>query len=295
MAQHDLEQRMHALICGRLEGGERAELLAMIASDAGARQVLDEMLTLQRLAREACGHDEAARRVMETSLKQLQTRLQAPAAPPRWRIWKARRVARSLSWALRAAAVFIVAASVYVAWDSHQRLTRQLSRLEQAVQMPRLGSEELAMFRNVWQQVRQGDDQAPWVLLDEGGGRFGYLPQRPGLKSTLALVRCHIIDSQTQTVRKIQLVMPLTSESRLALSEAGEFNGKTISLDVVGAGDSTVVGLRVGGAGEGATGVSGRVTLDSGPVEVGQFRLNGQTLHVVVQALALGTGQPGPA
>jgi hypothetical protein len=187
----ELERRIHALLCDDLGADEKREVLLQIARDGEARDLLEEMLALERTVRAACGYD-AAQRALAASMASVLSSLerQQPAAHGRRR--------RALTWLARAAAVLVIA-SVTAAVTSYwadRVMQQRLTGLQKSVGMAQVSAAEIRSYRKVWQEVVDGRaGGVPWLLMSEGTGQFGYLPvtSDKGAGGRLVLMRCRLI------------------------------------------------------------------------------------------------------
>ena len=287
----DLERRLHALVCGDTDERERAALLARLAHDETARDVLAEMLRVQRGARAALGY-ERAEAALAGSMAEVVAEVSRPSAPAapgrrnRGRPWAV--------WGLAAAAVVTLAAGAWMAATAvrtQQRIEQRLARLEQAVTLPSLTEEELASFRTLWRHVAGTlPQEAPWILLAGGGGRFGYVPATAGgeAEASPLLVRCRLVGCDGEVHGTFNVLVPAAIRSPLVLDGVASLHHRPVACEIATRGGEAVVRVTVGGEEAGAAGVQGRVAAGQGPVEVGQFRINGCRVQVVCQALPLG-------
>jgi len=297
-ARLDLEERLHALLCDEPGPDERLALLALVSRDEGARRLLREMLQVQEQARAACGYDEAAdvlRRSMESVLLSVARAAESAAAPDRLAAPSPRVPGRRTRarWALRAAAAIVVLASVFVAvmaMRAAQRIEQKLAVMERALSMPRLSAAEVASYREIWQHVVEGPAQSrPWVLLGEGVGRFGYLPpaDAAGSGAGLLLLRCQMVTAEGRVLETFNVLVPPGGRTRLSLPEAGRLRGLPVHCEVAAQTRGATLGVMVGTEPADSVGVKGRVRVGQGPVDLGQFRMDGDKVHVIFQAVPL--------
>lgn len=272
-----------------LDGEARREALWRVVTDEQARARLAEMLRLQRQARAAFGYaraEPAMRRSLDELLDRLHARDETADRPPRPRV----RVTR---WLLRAAAVMVMAASAFVAvvaWQGRGDLDRRLSAMQQAIQMPALTAAEMAGYRQIWESVRDGADQGPpWVLLNNGSGEFGYLPEGAPAPAgqRMMLLRCVVLSQDGQSLEELNLLLPAGRTVRLSLPAAGQLAGRPVQCDIAAEERHASLGLTVGDSPAGPVGVRGRVDVGAEASEIGRFQLDGQTVRVLVQVTPL--------
>ncbi len=297
-ARLDLEERLHALLCDEPDSDERRALLALVSRDDEARGLLREMIQTQTQARAACGHDEAVT-VLRASMASILSSVPAAGSLP-----AADRIAghgvetsrrrRRAWWVLRAAAAVVVLASVFVAvaavWTG-RRIEEKLARMEQTLSMPQVSAAEMASYRQIWQHVGEGPARSrPWVLLGEGVGQFGYVPTADGTSAgaELLLLRCRMVTATGRILETFNVLVPSGGRTRLSLPDVGRLKGRPIHCEVAAANACATVAVMVGTEPASTAGVKGRVMTGEGPVELGQFRMEGDRVHVVFQAVGLG-------
>jgi hypothetical protein len=294
----DLEQRFHAFLCEATDSKETFEVLSLIAHDEDARRLFGEMLEVQHAARAAVGLN-AAGAVMHSSMKTVLASLptQAPAASVGLRPLPAvgsHRGRLPIRWMLRAAAVLVVAASAYVAvtaYRTSQRIEQQLAQMSQALTMPQVSAGEVASYREIWRHVAEGEaDVRPWVLMREGVGQFGYLPSASGPPSRggLLLLRCRMVSAEGRLLETFNVIVPAGGRTQLSLPEAGRLDHLPVLCEVASDGQVATLGVEVGTSPTETAGVRGSVTVGEGPVDLGQFRLSEDKVHVLFQAVPLG-------
>lgn len=304
-ARLELERRLHGLICGEPDDRRRRRVLGELADDQAARALLAEMLAVQDAARAAFGYDRA-----ESEHTNGAAPLSAGAARPPGSALIFSRPPRSAvrTWALRAAAAIIVGISVTLA------ITARLGRghgdptsppdTAQAA-LPGIDRGELDGYRRLWGQVSDSSSaEAPWVLLTDGKGQFGYLPGAPGSgPGGMVLLRCLVLAPDGQTLERLNVLLPGRGPVRLDLPDAGVLAGEPMHCEVTtgegppnrgesrfGASEKWAsVAVTVGESSRGPAGVSGRVGLGGAPVEIGQFTLHGRKMRVVVHVVSLDT------
>jgi len=292
----DAAERLQALLSGSLSPDEMRQVLARVARDDGARRMLDEMLTTERTLRTAYGYDRTEGK-MRDSLVSLLTSLRANEIPAETDGDRAaRRPAIRMRRVLGAlAASVVVAASLYVAISSHllnRSIQTQLSHSQilDSAALPKVTSTEKAAYSRIWSEVAQAaGGPKPWVLLSNGGGEFGYLasPSAGAGEERLLLVRC-LVTTGDGRVQTINLLVPARKNLRLSLPEIVQLAGQPVACDIAIDAESAAVGLTVGKDSSGAAGVRGRVGFDNKSVEIGELRIGGKPLRVVVQAVPLG-------
>ena len=299
-ADRELEARVDDLLSGSLPPDGREELLLRIARDERARDVLRGAIELRRRARAAFGYD-GADEAIAASLAETIRSLDAdgtarPAGPSTGGPGRPRRRARRLrlSWLAAAAVALLATVAGYVAVQLHgdnRELRRRLAGVAGPPDLPGLTEAQRRDYRRMWSMVvEDANGPAPWVLLSKQGGEFGYLPQtaEPLQERRLVLLRCVLTEAGGRAVGTVNLLIPAGRCLWLSVPEAGELAGRPVSCEVATSDESATVGLRVGEQRVGNVGVSGRVEIGEGWVEIGQFLLDGQRMRVTVQALPLG-------
>ncbi|MCX5683924.1 MAG: hypothetical protein NT049_09595, partial [Planctomycetota bacterium] len=213
--QADMAERLQALLSGSLSPAEMRQVLARVARDGGARQMLDEMLALEHTVRAAYGYDRAEEK-MRKSLASFLASAQAGEIPAeKDRIRAARRPAFRLRRVLGAlAASVVVAASLSAAISSHllnRSMQAQLSQVLGSSALPKVTETERAEYSRIWSEVAQAaGGPKPWVLLSDGGGEFGYLAAQSAgaAEERLLLVRCLVTTGDDGRVQTINLLVP---------------------------------------------------------------------------------------
>lgn len=313
-----LEEQLHALACEAAGDPERLWLLDRLSRGGEAGRLWRETIEMQSLARAACGLGaaeaamEAARRaLLETGCtpgattspfaaagNRAEGRLQtAPPRPPA--VSGAAPGGRSsrnrlMRWGLRAAALLLVVASAFVATTAYlasRRVEEQFARLGQALTMPQASRAELASYSEIWRQVDQGAaGSAPWVVLADGVGQFGYLPvaEAGAAPPRLLLLRCRLVTGDGRPLESFNVIVPVTGKTRLSLPDVGRLHGRPVRCEVAQADQATTFAVMVGGDAGDAVGLQGRASVGGGPVDLGQFSMNGGRVHVVLQAVPLG-------
>jgi hypothetical protein len=132
-------------------------------------------------------------------------------------------------------------------------------------------------------------DGLPWVSFSGGEGEFGYLPAGPkgDGQERLVLVRCLLATVDGRVVKTINLLLPSRRSMQLSLPDIDRLAGRPVGCDVAIDQMHAAIGLRVGDESAGTAGVTGTVPIGKQPVEIGQLRINGQGLRVVVQVVGL--------
>lgn len=296
----ELEGQIQALLCDELDSPARDELLSEIAHDDRARDALGEMLELQRQSRAAFGYDQADE-TMQARMSRLAASLphtaSAQGRAPQDRTERSRLPhLGKTAWLVSAAAAIVVAVSLYVAVSAYRStvaIHEQLAQLQRTVSMPQPTPGQLAKYRKIWDQL--ADPAAltrPWVLLRDGKGEFGYLPATAGPPAAgrLVLLRCLVTSADGRSLEQINLLLPARRALQLSLSEACRLGGKPVRFDIVTDEAGATIGLAVGDQPASAVGVKGRARVGEGPVEIGQFQLNGRKLRVVLHVVPLGDG-----
>jgi len=304
--QHELECRIQALVCGNLNPPEANELLARIARDEEARRVLDETLQDQQQARAAFGYD-GAETVIEGSLQRVMTSLEAPEAGPEatparasGRHWLSR--LNRPSWWFRAAAAVVIVISAYVIFSArsanevlqtHRNLSKdevadlrqQMAALTERLAVPpvALTADDVARYREIWDNVT--DDNNTWVLVSNGGGRFGKVGGRPaeGDGGPMLVVQCRVADQQGRWVYSADLLVPDRPMLKVRLPEAGMLADRPVALAVRTSRDRATVGLSLGSESDVPVRVAGEMPIDGTVSEIGQFRVGEETMRVCVR------------
>lgn len=294
-----LLQQLQGLLSEGLPADEVRALLARLADDPRARELAHDVLVLERQGRAAYGYDLADAR-MRNSLAALLTSLRENGAPAGSRLPAAQvaRAARRPALRFRrllpfAAAAAVVVASLYIgasAYLENQNTLTRLSQLGEAAALPRLTEAERASYSRIWSEVGEAaSGSKPWILLSDSGGEFGYLPAVSGdADQGLLLVRCIVLAPDGRQVETVNLLVPARRGVRLSLPAIGQLAGQPIGCDIATHGTWAAVGLTVGRDPAEAMGVRGRVGFEDRSAEIGQFRLNGKRMRVVVQAVPLG-------
>lgn len=282
-----LEHRIHSLLCGDLDPHARADVLGRVARDDEARHLLGEMLDMQQQARAACGLAVDAGAIQASVACVLAAGIPAERVPAGGK-------PRSYGpWVWRAAAAAAVAISVYVAVTASmtaRRVEVQLAHVRRTLTMPRVTDSEVASYRTIWQHLGEGPGRSePWVLLGEGTGQFGYVPAETDAKRPHGplLVRCCLVTADGQVLETFNVLVPAGMHGRLVLPDAGRINDSPVHCEVATGGHATTLGILVGRDPGESVGVRGRVTVGGGPVELGQFRIDGATVHVILQAVPM--------
>ena len=285
----EMEERIHQLVCGRLPPPQRREVLAALVNDPQARACLAEMLELRAEALAAFGYDRAeaaadaafARSAASGAFREVrkdQTGAVIRRARFRRGMW---------AWGFRAAAAAGIAVALYLALAARHD-TQQVK--EQLVSLPVIQPAEIQSYRQVWSQLAGGPASgSPWVRLADGGGEFGYLSRQASASGNrLMLLRCVIVDADGRTLEKLNLLLPAQQAVRLNLPDAGRLAGGAVAYDVAVEDRWATVGVTVGDGPADRAGVRGRVRLGERAAEIGQFRMDGRNMRVLLQVTALG-------
>jgi hypothetical protein len=295
-----LEERLAGLIGGHLPPAEAQEVLSLVAHDDHVRRRLGEMLSLQAAMRQAYGYDQAEPHLEKSLAALLVTLKQTPsvgAKPPTApRPRTIRRFMRRLVLGLSsAAAITMIAVSLYLAQQARQEAHQAQARLDQlfgSTAIPRITETERQQYRRIWSEVADGGDSPePWIMLSNGGGRFGYLPASPAKSpdERLILVRCFVVSASAERVESVSLLVPARPGLRLSLPEVGQLLGQPLACEITTDARNAGVSLTVKGNSADGTAVAGRVGYGDQGAEIGQFNLHGEPLRVFVQALPLGS------
>jgi len=297
-ARLELEERIHALLCGALDEPQRRSLLLTVARDEAARRLLEEICVFQRDARAAliCPADEEA---MQSGLRRLLACLDAEdtapaAAPPTRRRRRPRPVAGTWVWRLAASAALAAALVLAVAaYHAGSRTRDDLRRLDRRIAMAQMTASELATYRRVWREVAgPAGRPKPWVLLHDGGGRFEYLPgtEAEGAAGRFVVLRCALATDDGEVLERVNLLLPAGQVVRASLDEAGRLAGRTIRCRVDAEGERVGMDLELADGAAGTVGIRGGVRLGDRPTEIGRVKLNGRTLRVILDARAVSGG-----
>ncbi len=294
--QITLESRIQELLAGELGQTETAELLVVIGRDDEARRILAEVLELQRQSRRSFGYD-VGNEVIQASLAKTtgslhEMSIPAPVTARRSRP-NLRKLMMRIAWPIRIAAMVVIGVSVFMAVTARhdsRLLLNQLARTEQVVTLPKPTVEELMCLRRVWNQVSESSGNfRPWVFLSNGTGQFAYVPADSVATngSKLVLLRCVIVSGERQSTMQMNLLLPAQQAVQLTVPEAGLLAGQPIRLAVSASKEWASIGLNVGSDSDGSAGVQGRVRIGGGATEIGQFRLDGKKMKVILQATTL--------
>ncbi len=295
---HDLQARIDALLAGRLGREETDEILLRIAREDGVREILRESIDLRDRSRAAFGYDgadEAMRDSMAAVIASLKPDRRAglAASVSRGGALDRKRGVRPAPAVLAAAAVMVTAVAVYLAVLSHRdnrMLRRELAEIRASLSFPDITRAEREGYRRIWSTIAEdGNGPAPWIVLSENGGEFGYLPETPGSSSRqcLILVRFLMATPDGRRVAAVNVLIPAGRDLRLSVPEAAQVAGLPVSCDIATNDDWAAVGLSVGKQKVGNVGVRGRVSVGRSWLEIGEFLLDGQRMRVAVQALPL--------
>ncbi len=308
----DLEGRLHGLLGGDLSPAERRAALRRIIRDEAARRTLDEMLAVQERSREAFGYDradEAMREPMERLSASLapgeapgeapeeapgEAPEEVPVAPHPTPSDRKRNAGRRPwpVWLVRVAAASVIAASVFaagVSWRNNRLLREKMKELHAPVAVARVTPAERDGYRHIWENVAGGGEGRPWILLSDGTGEFGYLPPAgtEADPSGLILIRCLLASLDGREVQTLNLLLPRRRIEGLSLPVIGRVAGEPIACDVSAGRGRAAIGLTVGEEAAEVSGIRGTAVIDGSPVEIGQMRLDGRRLRVVVHAVTL--------
>lgn len=296
-----IESGIQALLVGKLGQAETAELLARITEDDNAREILADMIALQRQSRQAYNcdvEDEVIQAALARTLDALKAfgvrrseTSDGATVPAVHR--RRKRNLRVLAWPVRIAAIVLIGVCVYVAVVARQDrevLRNQLARMEEYVALPKPTAGELAGFRQVWFQVAESSESTrPWVFLSDGRGEFGYVPVEAGADDAneLILLRCVIVDVDGRAAKQMNLLLPARRALRLTVPDAGQLVGRPLRVTVSATREWAGVDLRVDADTTGSVGLVGRAQVGADAVEIGQFRLSGHKMRVFLQVMTL--------
>ena len=292
----DLERLLHDLICGSLSDGEREEVLSEICSDQGTRNLLAEMLNMQKQARAASGYDQAERQ-MQASLSRLKAVLAKSEQPKSIsggsQGQKILLPMLTAAWLWRIAAVVVIGVSLYVAITAHrsnQFLQDQLAQISQRMGTPviTVSATDLAQYRLVWNQVSDGANT--WVLLRNGQGEFGSINSHPPTELTgekVVLLQYRIVDQAGRSVYAADLLVPDRLGIDVKVPDAGSIAGLPVSLALTTTQGQATVGLSVAGPQAGQAGVVGQTSIGAASGEIGSFKITDESLRVFVKTQRL--------
>jgi hypothetical protein len=293
MNQHDfeLERGIQALLSGAADEADRLAVLRRVVEDKDALEALAQSLRVRRASRQAFGCEAQAR--VEQSLRNFMGALPTMGVKgktnrqPASRGLAPRRFARG-SWLARIAAVAVIAASVYVAVVVHRTTSfaeRKLAELPSAA-LPEFTQNDLSDYRRILSQVSdQGPTSKPWVLLSNGGGEFGYVSAPPAGGEQMIVLRYLILSPEGKLLKEANILLP--ARCKVSLRDVAELDGVPLECEVSSTSQSAGVALTVRKNVE-PTGISGSVQVGNGPTEIGQFKLGGRNVRVVLQAAGLG-------
>lgn len=288
--EHDLECRIHSLLCGALAEHEKCDLLSLIARDEHARQVLAECIEDQRQSRAAFGYDRAGG-VMQHSLEQLKATLVAGDRSGRRSI-----VVRLVSprWLIRIAAGVVIVVSMYAATTASRnsrlvsvelaRVAKEL-KISQAMPAITLTAANRERYQRIWKLVT-GDGQT-WMIFGNGGIEFGSFPREiPGTAGDrLLLIQCRIVDDLGEEVYSKDLLMPDLPEMDREIAHAGHLAGRPVTLVISRTARRARVRVSLADQEGFFAGVVGQIVI--GPDEIGQigeFRVDDRMMRVFVRA-----------
>ena len=288
-----LEGRIHSLLCNELDEERRTQLLGRIVRDERARRILEEMLAVQQGARAAFGYDQAGAAI-NLSLQRLKESLPGSAPDPALQGHRGHSYRLGIgTWVWRATAAAVLVASLAgatVAYLNSRRAQNGVAAMSELMAQLDLKSEEHGSYRRIWNEIVSPSDRLkPWILLEDGGGRFEYVPASNGAKVSgeFIVVRCLIVDSNREVQEVVNLLLPADRPVRASLGEAGRLAGLALRCSVNATDEWVALDLAVGPEGAGAVGVRGRVRLGQPLAEIGRFKLGHRDLHVFVQAKPL--------
>ncbi|HAU36488.1 MAG TPA: hypothetical protein DCX07_02070 [Phycisphaerales bacterium] len=284
------------MLCNDLSEDERREILRVIACNADAQQTLREMIDVQERARQAMGYPPEGEE-MKTSLRKVLAHLQGlaqetPLSAPAER--RTKHFGRMMYWAWRVTVGLAVAASLTLAvglYRSQETLRQDLRRLTDTPPVAHLSAGELAEYGRILKEISDEPSRRPWMVIQNGTGRFEYLPRTTGQESGETLVlRCILLSENVPAPTTIVLVLPRDLSGRLAVGEVGKVGGLPVLADVSVRDGRVGLELSVGAGSELQGGVTGEVRIGTEPTEIGRFRANGEDQRVIVQAVSLRKG-----
>lgn len=277
-----IEAWAHDLLSRPATPTQQREMLQQLCDDAEARQVVEEYLAFHHNCR-AVLHlpDDAVALEMPDVSEAIRGVSEAlHQHTPVYRI-------PAVAWSMRIAAVLVIVGSLVLLFIQTQRngeLQRQLAQSGDKRNSPvALDADSLDQLRAVWRMAAEPSDGDTWVLLNNGGGLFGSLADAPSEHEPAAggflLLRCQVLNDHGQAVYAADVLVPLRSEVKLDVPDAGHIDGHDAALQFSVNHGRASLGLRMNGEGPG---VSGDVLI-GGVAEIGQFRYRDQTLRAVVQ------------
>ncbi len=257
---NDIESQIDELLNQGLDEQDRLDVLRLIAGDDRYAAALREQLTIQEQSRAAYGYGNV-NEVIDKGRKQLDeimaNRNQSSHNSIEPRRWLPR---FRTSLLVRVAAMVVIGVSIYVGtmtYRASQVIDNRLANSVQPAAMLQVTEAELAGFTKIWREILDPTQESrPWVLLNNGGGQFGYVPTaRTGAAhEQLVLVRCLLVDSSGRNVSKVSILVPQRQETALSVPEAALAGNLPVRCTVWFAGDRGGVRLT---SGEGKSQASG--------------------------------------
>jgi hypothetical protein len=274
-----LQQAVHDLLCGQLDEANRLDLLEKFAHDEQARRELAEALETYRLCAEAIGLGASESRVAE-GMRSAQAMLRhAPDSPGRrFRLLPHRRNLPAL------AAIVVIGLCVYMAIlvSKGPLVVQQVVQPAPLAQPASLSDTDLRAYRQIWQQVvSRGERGQSWLLLSDGTGQFGRLDQSGG--TGLVALRCLLINAEGRLLGSSCVLLPSQAQITLSLPEIASL-GEEIQCQVTTGGQRAGMALTTYQDSRQIAGLQGEVPVGSRPTEIGQFKVKGQNVRVVLQA-----------
>lgn len=282
----EAESQILELIYGNPDCNRRRQTLDLISHDEQARQYLRETLELQGAARTAAGTQFADELVsynlpgLQLALSDKVKRADEPVSGQASRYWRP-----MMLWSWRAAACLLIGVSLYLAATAHRKVE---GMREQVPAFPTVSQSELASYRQVWGQLADRTmSAAPWVLISDGRGEFGYLPVEPREASggTFVLLRCFVVSTDGGIMDKMVMVLPVGKDMNLRLPTSGRLAGQPVRYEVASTAQQAWLSVSAGQEPSTASGIRGSVSVGQEPTEIGQFQLSGKNMRVFVQVV----------
>ena len=279
-----LQQAVHDLLCGQLDEATRLELLGKLAHDEQIRRELAEAIDTHRLCAEAIGLAACESRVAEGVRSAQATLRHAPGSQgrrlPRFSLLAHWRNLPAL------AAIVVIGFCVYMAIVASRGplVVQQVVQAPSLAQGASLSETDLRAYRQVWQQVvSRGERGQSWLLLSDGTGQFGRLDQSPPGGTGLVALRCLLISPEGKLLGSSCVLLPAQAQITLSLPEIASL-GEEIQCQVTTGGQRAGMALTTYQDSRQVAGLQGEVPVGARPTEIGQFKVKGQNVHVVLQA-----------
>jgi hypothetical protein len=197
-----------------------------------------------------------------------------------------------------AASVVLTASLVAatLAYVNSRNTRDQLAEVDRGLKRIQVTAGEIASYQRVWREiVSPNDKRKPWILLNDSGGRFEYLPadDRHAGNGRFTVLRCLMVSTDGAVREEVNLLLPGNRPVKASLGETGRIAGLPVHCDVVANGQRVGVNVTVGDGERGAVGVQGNVRLGDRASEIGEFKLDGRKLKVFLQGLPVASDHVG--